>query len=87
MKMYFDLGRGPGKGRLLVNYSEVVVSLPEYFVLRLCASWVFLMIGWGRCVASQHNRGVILIPECQFTSWVSPVSDIHDAQEATNDFR
>ena len=66
--MYCDLGQGPGKGGPLVNFSEAVVYLPEYLVLRPSASWRFLKIWWGRCVASQRNHGVRLLPERQFTS-------------------
>ena len=44
--MNCDLGQGLVKGGPLVNFSEVVVHLPEYLVLRPSASWRFLKIRW-----------------------------------------
>ena len=53
MKMNCDLGQGLVKGGPLVNFSEVVVHLPEYLVLRPSASWRFLKIWWVG--ALRHN--------------------------------
>ena len=73
MKMNCDLGQGPVKGgETLVNFSEVVVYLPEDLM--------------GRCVTPQRNRGVTLHPECEFTSYASWASDAKDTEEASNDF-
>ena len=52
--MYCDLGQGRVKGGPLVNFSEVVVHLPEYLVLRPSASWRFLQIWWVG--ALRHNK-------------------------------
>ena len=51
--MNCDLGQGLVKGGPLVNFSEVVVHLPEYLVLRPSASWRFLKISWVG--ALRHN--------------------------------
>ena len=51
--MNCDLGQGLVKGGPLVNFSEVVVHLPEYLVLRPSASWRFLKIWWVS--ALRHN--------------------------------
>ena len=70
-----------------MNFSEVVLYLPEDLVVRPGASFLVLPEDWvGRCFASQRNRGVSLHPECEFTSWASPASDAQDAQDATNNF-
>ena len=42
--MFCDLGQELLKGGPLVDFSEVVVYLPEYLVLRPGASWHFLKI-------------------------------------------
>ena len=44
--MICDLGQELVKGGPLVNFSEVVVHLPEYLVLCPSASWRFLKIWW-----------------------------------------
>ena len=51
--MNCDLGQGLVKGGPLVNFSVVVVHLPEYLVLRPSASWRFLKISWVG--ALRHN--------------------------------
>ena len=84
--MYCDLGQGLGKRGPLVNFSEIVVYIPEYLVLRPGASWLFLKFWWRQCVASQCNRDVRLLSEGQFTSWVFQASDVQNALEANNNF-
>ena len=55
--MFCDLGQGLVKGRPLVNFSEVVVHLPEYLVLRPSASWRFQKIWWVG--ALRHNAAEV----------------------------
>ena len=80
-----NLGQGPVKEGPLVNFSEVVVHLPEYLVLRPATSWRLLKIWWVG--ALRHNATeVSLYSECQFPSWGSQTSDAEHAQDATNNF-
>ena len=69
-----------------MNFSDVVLCLPEDLVARPGASWCFLKILVGSSVASQRNRGVSLHSEPQFSSWASAASDARDAEDAGNIF-